>query len=339
MSAPPVDVAVVGSVNVDLVASVERLPVRGETVAAQGFAQLVGGKGGNQAVAAARLGRRVALVGLTGDDAEGAQVRAALAAEGLDLTHLGETAAAPTGRAIVVVGQDAENHIVVVGGANTALAEEHLAAADVVLRTARVVVAQLEVPVPTVLAAARRTAGTLVLNAAPARDLPRALLERVDVLVVNEVEYEVVLGRPVPQDLADVPEHVAEQGLTCAVVVTLGARGAVLCDADRVVHAEPPAVAVVDTTGAGDTFVGALADALSRDLPPREALRWAVHAAALSVGSLGATTGMPTRAQVEASLAGEVADRVEDADGAEGADGDVGEAGDERRGGPGATPA
>nr|WP_297429811.1 ribokinase [uncultured Actinotalea sp.] len=334
MSARPVEVAVVGSVNVDLVASVERLPVRGETVAAHGFAQLVGGKGGNQAVAAARLGRRVALVALTGDDAEGARVRTALAAEGLDLTHLGETATAPTGRAIVVVGQDAENHIVLVGGANAALAEEHLAAADDVLRTARVVVVQLEVPVPTVLAAAHRAAGTLVLNAAPAQELPWELLERVDVLVVNEVEYAAVLGRPVPPDPADVPAHVADEGLTCAVVVTLGARGAVLCDAGGLVHAAPPTVAVRDTTGAGDTFVGALADALSRDLPPRDALRWAVHAAALSVGSLGATTGMPTRAQVEASLAGDDVDAGDDGGAGDGRDGTEGDSG-----GPGATPA
>jgi ribokinase len=299
-----VDIAVVGSVNVDLVASVARLPLPGETVAARGFAQFVGGKGGNQAVAAARLGRHVALVGLTGDDAEGGVVRAALAAEGVDVAHLGVAPTTATGRAIVVVAEDAANHIVVVGGANAALAEEHLADAADVLGTARVVVVQLEVPLGTVLAAARRATGTLVLNPAPARALPRELLGRVDVLVVNEVEHEAVLGRPVPADLRDVAAHVAAAGLTCTVVVTLGARGAVLCGRDGVVVEAPPDVAVLDTTGAGDTFIGALADALSRGEDPRDALRWAVHAASLSVGALGATTAMPTAAQVAASVAG-----------------------------------
>jgi ribokinase len=302
MTPAQVDVAVVGSVNIDLVASVARLPLPGETVHALGFEQFFGGKGGNQAVAAARLGRQVALVGLTGPDAEGEAVRRALAAEGVDVTHLGSTTEAGTGRAIVLVAQDAENSIVVVAGANAALASRHLDAAAEVLSRAAVVVAQLEVPVGTVLEAARRSGGTFVLNPAPAQELPRALLELVDVLVVNEVEYEVVLGRALPEDLAEVPAHVAASGLRCTVVVTLGGRGAALCRAGEVVTVEPPAVPVVDTTGAGDTFIGALADALSRHEAPRDALRWAVHAASLSVGSLGATTGMPSPAQVAASV-------------------------------------
>ncbi|EYR65044.1 ribokinase [Actinotalea ferrariae CF5-4] len=296
------DVAVVGSVNIDLVASVVRLPLPGETVHALGFEQFFGGKGSNQAVAAARLGRHVAFVGLTGADAEGGAVRAALTAEGIDVTHLGVTAEAGTGRAIVVVAQDAENSIVVVGGANAVLGERQIADATDLLDDAAVVVAQLEVPVGTVLAAARAAAGTFVLNPAPAQELPRELLDLVDVLVVNEVEYEVVLGRPLPEDLTEVPAHVAESGLRCTVVVTLGGRGAALCHDGVVVTEVPPQVPVVDTTGAGDTFIGALADALSRHEDPHAALRWAVHAASLSVGSLGATTGMPTPAQVAASV-------------------------------------
>ncbi|MBC7291534.1 MAG: ribokinase [Actinotalea sp.] len=302
MTPARVDVAVVGSVNIDLVATVARLPLPGETVPALGFEQFFGGKGSNQAVAAARLGRRVAFVGLTGEDAEGGAVRAALGAEGVDVSHLGTTAEAGTGRAIVLVADDAENSIVVVGGANAVLGEEHLTGAAEVLEQAAVVVAQLEVPVETVLAAARLAGGTVVLNPAPARALPRELLEAVDVLVVNEVEYEVVLGRPLPTDLADVPADVAASGLRGTVVVTLGGRGAVLCDGGEVVAEAPPVVPVVDTTGAGDTFIGALADALSRREPPRDALRWAVHAASLSVGALGATTGMPSSEQVAESI-------------------------------------
>lgn len=303
MSPERVDVAVVGSVNIDLVASVTRLPLPGETVHAVGYDQFVGGKGGNQAVAAARLGRRVVFVGLTGSDPEGDAVRNALAAEDVDLAHLGVARDASTGRAIVLVDDRAENSIVVVGGANAALTPDHLEPAADALTRAAVVVAQLEVPVETVTAAARRAAGTFVLNPAPARELPRELLELVDVLVVNETEYEVVLGAPVPADHADIPAHVASKGLACTVVLTLGSRGALLCTGEEV-HALPaPTVPVVDTTGAGDTFIGALADALSRGEDAITAARWAVHAASLSVGSLGATTGMPTREEVVASFA------------------------------------
>ncbi|WP_225755184.1 ribokinase [Actinotalea sp. Marseille-Q4924] len=303
MSSGRTEIAVVGSVNVDLVATVARLPLPGQTVPALGFEQFSGGKGANQAVAAARLGRRVALVGLTGSDAEGAAVRAALARGGVDVTHLGVADGAPTGRAIVLVADDAENSIVVVAGSNALLGEVDVAAASEELRDAAVVLAQLEVPVDAVLAAARGAAGTFVLNPAPARELPDELLDLVDVLVLNEVEYEVVIGRPLPADLADLPAHLAQSGLRCAVVVTLGGRGAALCQDGAVVVETPPHVPVVDTTGAGDTFIGALADALSRHEGPPAALRWAVHAASLSVGALGATTGMPTSDQVGASLA------------------------------------
>ena len=299
-----VDVAVVGSVNIDLVATVDHLPVPGETVHALGFEQFVGGKGGNQAVAAARLGRHVAFVGLVGEDAESDSVRRALAAEGVDLAHLGSAAGVETGRAIVLVGRDAENSIVVVGGANAALSPDHLQSAAAVLEQAAVLVSQLEIPVETVLAAARRAGGTFVLNPAPAQELSDDLLRLVDVLVVNETEYAVVLGRPLPEDLSEVEAHVAERGLRCAVVVTLGGRGAALCQDGDVVRMPSPPVPVVDTTGAGDTFIGALADAQARGESAPEALRWAVHAASLSVGALGATTGMPTRDQVRASIAG-----------------------------------
>lgn len=304
MSRARTEVAVVGSVNVDLVATVSRLPRPGQTVPAHGFQQLPGGKGANQAVAAARLGRRVAFVGLTGADAEGAAARAGLEREGVDVAHLGIAPGAATGRAIVLVAEDAENSIVVVGGANALLGDEHVLDASAVVGRAAVVVAQLEVPVGTVLAAARAATGTVVLNPAPAQEVPRELLDLVDLLVVNEVEYEVVLGRPVPDDLAGLAGDVARSGLRGAVVVTLGGRGAALVQDGRVLVEGPPPVPVVDTTGAGDTFIGALADALSRGERPRDALRWAVHAASLSVGGLGATTAMPTAGQVAASVAG-----------------------------------
>lgn len=307
---PQAQVAVVGSVNIDLVASVAQLPLPGETVHGLGYEQFVGGKGGNQAVAAARLGRSVAFVGLVGDDTEGQTARSALAAEGVDLTHLGTISTAGTGRAVVTVAQDAENSIVVIGGANAAVGIEQLDQAQEVLATAAVVVAQLEIPVETVLETARRTTGMFVLNPAPAQELSPELLSYVDVLVVNEVEYAVVMGRPLPTDFDQIEEHVAAAGLNCAVVVTLGSRGAVLYDQGDVVWVASPPVPVVDTTGAGDTFIGALADALSRGESSAVAVRWAVHAASLSVGTLGATTGMPWRKQVAASIGSHPGDLV-----------------------------
>jgi ribokinase len=303
MSPTQVDVAVVGSVNIDLVASVARLPLPGETVSAHGFTQLPGGKGSNQAVAAARLGRRVAFVGLIGDDAEAAAVRSALEAGQVDVTHLRTEPGTPTGRALVVVDESAENTIVVVGGANSRLSPAHVEAAGEVLRGAPVVVAQLEVPIETVTAAAQLSGGRFVLNPAPARELPAELLQHVDVLVVNETEYEVVAGHPLPDDPAELGARLATSGWGCTVVVTLGARGCLVWDGGEVAHVPAPVVPVVDTTGAGDTFIGALADALSREEPPLAAARWAVHAASRSVGALGATTAMPDRADVLAAIA------------------------------------
>lgn len=304
MTPTQVDVAVVGSVNIDLVASVPRLPLPGETVPAHSYAQFPGGKGSNQAVAAARLGRRVALVGLTGDDAESGEVRSALRNASVDLTHLATEAGVPTGRALVVVDEDAENTIVVVGGANMRLTPAHLEAAADLLRTARVVLAQLEVPLETVTAAARASEGTFVLNPAPAAPLPAELMQDVDVLVLNETEYEVVAGHPLPDQDGELATRLAASGWRCTVVVTLGARGCLVWEGDDVVHVPAPVVPVVDTTGAGDTFTGALADALSREEPVLAAARWAVHAASRSVGALGATTAMPDRADVLAAMHG-----------------------------------
>jgi ribokinase len=302
MTPTQVDVAVVGSVNIDLVASVARLPQPGETVHADDFAQFPGGKGSNQAVAAARLGRRVAFVGLIGDDAEAGEVRAALERGSVDVTHLRTEPGTPTGRALVVVDEAAENTIIVVGGANMRLTPAHVEAAGDVVRGARVVVAQLEIPVETVTAAARLAAGRFVLNPAPAQQLPAELMERVDVLVLNETEYEVVAGHPLPDDPAELGSRLASSGWQCTVVVTLGARGCLVWDGGEVASVPAPVVPVVDTTGAGDTFIGALADALSRDEPPLTAARWAVHAASKSVGALGATTAMPDRAAVLAAM-------------------------------------
>ncbi|WP_225755236.1 ribokinase [Actinotalea sp. Marseille-Q4924] len=303
MSPAALDVVVVGSVNVDLVASVERMPAPGETVSALRAQRLVGGKGSNQAVAAARLGCSVAMVGIVGDDPDGELARRALADEGVDVDRLGVAVGELTGRAMVWVDADAQNSIVVIPGANALLTSDLVGEAGECIRRARVVLAQLETPLESVRAAARLARGIVVLNPAPAQVLPTDLLERVDVLVVNETEYEIVTARQLPASPRAVVEALRDLPLPCDVVVTLGSQGAVVRDGDEVEHIAAPDVAVVDTTGAGDCFVGAFASFLSDGGTPTAAARWAVHAASISVGAVGATTAMPDRAAVEASIA------------------------------------
>lgn len=297
------DIVVIGSANVDLVTRVERLPAPGETVLATGYAEHAGGKGANQAIAAARLGRAVSFVGVVGDDGPGAWLTEALVAEGVDVAKLRRLPGVPTGRAIVLVDDAAENCIVVVSGANAELGPDDVTAASHTLRGAAVAVAQLEIPLEAVRAAAGHAAGRFVLNPAPARPLDADLLDRVDVLVVNEGEFARVTGVEVGNGAEAFADRVAQAGLRCAVVVTLGGRGAMVCEDGQVRVCPAPPVTVVDTTGAGDCFVGALADALARGRPLPEALHWAVAAASLSTQSLGATTAMPTSAEVEALLA------------------------------------
>lgn len=291
-------IVVAGSLNMDLVGQVSRLPSWGETVMGEGFARHAGGKGGNQAVAAARLGAPVTFVGAVGDDAFGAELRRGLQQEGVDADGL-QLVRAATGCALIHVRADGANAISVLPGAN-ALAPPPPSAwpADW-----RCLVLQLEIPLPVVMAWARaaRAAGALVLlNAAPMQDLPADLLQAVDLLVVNEVELQALVG---PRPDVDAALQAAAQRGPRQVVVTLGAQGCRAWDEGRLLHRPGLHVAVIDSTGAGDTFVGALAAALWRRQPFDEALTWANAAAALSCTGAGARGGMPSAAEVEAWLA------------------------------------
>lgn len=306
------EIIVVGSVNLDLVVTVPTLPRPGETVLARNHIEFPGGKGGNQAIAAARLGRRVAFVGRIGRDAAGDLVRDALIDEGVDVSELIPLADEATGRAFVLVDAHAENSIVVIAGANAGLRPDHIDEAAESLQQAAVVVAQLEVPVDAVRAAARHSRRLFILNPAPAQPLDDDLLRLVDVLVVNESEFEVVTGQPASDDQQAMEAVLDRSGLRGSVVVTLGAQGALVWHAGKVTSVPAPSVRVVDTTGAGDTFVGALADALARGEALLDAARWAVSAASLSTESLGATTGMPESADVLKLLA-TMTDQVDDA--------------------------
>jgi ribokinase len=293
-------VVVVGSVNVDFLVSVPRLPAPGETVIGGRFQRAPGGKGGNQAVAAARLGGRTWLVGCVGDDDLGRQAREELRQAGVDTSLLG-TGRAPTGVAAVLVDPGGENAIAVASGANDELDPETVRAAlaSIPARDA-VVLACLEVPDPAVLAAAGSAAARgwpLVLNPAPARPLPPALLGRCAVLTPNR--HEVAgLG---PASVADL--LAAGAG---AVVVTRGAEGADLYRAGRPVAHQPPfAVRAVDTTGAGDAFSAALAWALAGGRALEEAVRLAAATAALSTRAVGARASLPDRATLDRFLAGD----------------------------------
>jgi ribokinase len=301
-------VTVVGSANADLVLPVAHLPLPGETVLASGRRISPGGKGLNQAVAAARAGCRTRFVAALGDDAEGTALRAALTDE--DIVVDLRVSGAPTGLAVVMVDGAGENSIVVVPGANAELCEltteERAAITD-----ATVLLMQLEIPLPTVARAARiaHDAGaTVVLNAAPATTLDDELLGCVDVLIVNEGEAR-ALVTPEPGRVAGVEDRELDELIDAllvrvpTVVVTLGARGAVQRGRDGSRHSEPGRqVTVVDTTGAGDTFAGYLAAALAAHGPMPEAMRRASAAAALCVQRPGAVPAVPRRDEVDALL-------------------------------------
>ena len=296
-------VTVVGSLNEDVLMAVDRLPGRGETVVARAATVAPGGKGANQAAAAGVLGPGVHMVGRVGEDPAGDRQLAALAGSRVDVRRVLRTVGVPTGSATIPVEDGSgENLIVVVPGANG-----RLTAADVdvpSVREARVLLLQLEVPLDAVEAAAQVATGTVVLTPAPPRPLPAALLERVDVLVPNEHELVQLAGAEPgdrsPAALADLAGRVT----LGAVVVTLGARGALVVPAGGgpALLQAPPPVDVVDTTGAGDCFSGALGRALAAGAGLPDAVRHAVAAAALSTTGSGARGALPDDDAVRALL-------------------------------------
>ncbi|MFF8834586.1 ribokinase [Streptomyces sp. NPDC015130] len=292
-------IVVLGSTNMDLVAYVPRAPARGETVTGRAFRTVPGGKGANQAVAAARAGAEVAMIGAVGADDFGTRLRANLEHCAVD-TDLLRTAEGPSGTAHIVVDDEGGNAIVVVPGANaTVTSLSH--GDEALIGTADALLLQLELPLSVVTegaAYARRLGVRTVLTPAPAQRLPPELLAATDLLVPNEHEAAALTGHTDPRAAAqallrDVP----------AVVVTLGSAGSLYAARGAEPVAVPaPRVRAVDTTAAGDTFVGALAVALGEGRPVPEALAWAQAAAALSVQREGASTSMPYRTEIEAAF-------------------------------------
>jgi ribokinase len=288
----------------DLVTRAPRLPRAGETLAGQSFVTVPGGKGANQAVAAARLGASVAMIGCVGDDAYGEQLRSALLTEGIDCQAVTTIAGESTGVALIVVDDNSQNAIVIVAGGNGHVSASVVDGFDVLLQQAEVIICQLEVPESTVghvLKRGHELGKTVILNPAPATGpLPEQWYGWVDYLIPNESEATALTGLPVdsPASAEAAAKTLLASGVG-KVVVTLGEQGALFASQERVEHFPAPRVKPVDTTAAGDTFVGGFAAALADGKSEAEAIRFGQIAAALSVTRSGAQPSIPTFAEVQ----------------------------------------
>jgi ribokinase len=279
-------ILVAGSVNLDMSANVSRLPVPGETVTGATLAQFPGGKGGNQALAAQRLGAQVRLLAAVGQDAAAEIAVSLLRAGGVDLTHCVASPTEPTGVAMICVAPSGDNHIVVAPGANA-----HLAVNGAALPAVDALICQLEIPDPTIVELCASFAGFVCLNLAPARPVSPDLLQRANLVVVNETEAQWY-----GDELAMVGGLVA---------TTYGAEGASLASKGTIIaRSAAPTVEVVDTTGAGDTFTAALTIALLEGKPAAAALDFACHTASLATTRRGAQPSLPMRAEAEAFIGG-----------------------------------
>ena len=300
-------VFVAGSIIMDVVATAARHPKIGETVLGTGMHFFPGGKGANQAVAAARLGAAASLIGRIGRDAFGTELRAFLAAQGVDLALVQETEGAPTGSAVIVVAEN-DNAIVVVPAANMQLSVQDLERANIA--RGDVLLAQLEIPQPTIVAffeRGRAAGARTVLNPAPAIAFDRALFALADLVILNESELALASGRHVDAATPLAELAAAARSLRTHagqdVCVTIGSRGAIAVIGDETHSFAGRAVAVADTTGAGDCFAGAAAAELARGRPLRDALAFANVAASICVQRMGAGPSMPDSAEVAAALA------------------------------------
>jgi ribokinase len=310
-------VCILGSINMDLIVRAPRLPAPGQTLLGGPFAAAPGGKGANQAVAAARMGAAVSMIGCTGDDAFGAAMLETLRADGVDVGAVRTTAGSATGVALITVAEGGENTIIVAPGANATLTPGDVDAARSAIAGADVLLMQLEVPMPAAARAAaiaRDSGVTVVLNAAPAAKLPEDLLLSTDVLVVNEPEGAAIAGLPGPAAREAVLARLASLG-PGTVVMTLGPEGALHArSAGPARMSEAFAIQAVDTVGAGDAFCGALAvrwaehqvgGAAIDDLMMLDVMAWGSAAGALAAMRAGAIPSLPKRAEVAALLKGQ----------------------------------
>ncbi len=313
-------VCVLGSINVDLVVRSARLPRAGETIIGGEFDSHPGGKGANQAVAAARMGAAVTFIGAVGEDAHGRMMLDVLGREGIDVSRIAVRASAPTGTALITVAADGENTIVVASGANATVSKEDVDAARAAIADADVLLMQLETPLDACRHAAQIAADsgvTVLLNAAPALAAPADLLAAVDLLLVNRTEGEAIgagriespLNGALPDDLKPLAARLAAIGIE-RTVMTLGAAGAAVIHERAAAMVESFTVTPVDTVGAGDAFAGVLACRWAEHkigggldaAAVHDALCWASAAGALATTKRGAIPSLPTRAEVVAML-------------------------------------
>lgn len=298
----PASILVLGSLNLDLVLRPPRMPAAGETIACGEGAQFRGGKGANQAVACARLGADVVMIGRIGDDPAGHLLRGGLLDEGIDDRAVMSTPDCASGQAVILLTPDGQNRILLAAGANARLSPADVAAHAVAFEKAGLLICQLEVPQDTVAAAIGRAGASglpVLLNPAPARPLPPGMLARIDYLVPNETEAALLTGRPLSgvEDAFDAAQALRRQGAR-NVIVTLGGSGVAIADESGCRHFPALPVQVVDTTAAGDSFIGGLATGLIEGLSLDDAAHLGLRAASLSVGRLGAQAALPRRAEL-----------------------------------------
>jgi ribokinase len=301
---PAPSIVVIGSLNRDLVVTAPKLPLPGETIHGIDYSQHNGGKGANQAVALARLGQRVSMVGCVGNDADGSALISALEDDSVNTDWISRTSSL-TGVAIITIDANGENSIVVVSGANGDLDESAIDAAAPAIAAADIVLAQLEVPISTVARAFRHATGTVVLNPAPASRVDAHFLRPVDYLVPNRTELATLSERDIPENDDEILACVGALEFDGVVIVTLGSDGAIAVrDGSIVGKSAPPHVDVIDTVGAGDAFCAGFCDALARDVRLPEAITWATACGSLATTRSGAQTSMPNTPEVTTLLSG-----------------------------------
>lgn len=300
-------IVVIGSSNIDMVCKVDHLPKPGETVGNGVFMSVNGGKGANQAVAAARAGGNVSFISCLGDDAFGTHMIKSFQNDGIDVDYLYQEPHMASGVALILVNQEGENSIAVAPGANAKLTPSHIDGARILLSSADLILLQLEIPYETVqyvVELASSLGKKVLLNPAPAQPLDDTLLRKLFVLTLNETETEIITGKPLTNDtdIAEAAQILLQKGVK-TVMITLGAKGAYV--ASRKIQQLIPGFSVhsVDTTAAGDVFCGSLAVALSNEMPLPEAVRFAHATAALSTTRMGAQPSAPTLQEIRSFLA------------------------------------
>lgn len=297
-------IVVLGSLNMDLVVQAQRLPLGGETILGEAFHEIPGGKGANQAVAMARLGADVKMIGRVGNDGFGTALLETLVQDGIDVSQIHKVDGISTGVALITLQTSGENSIIVVPGANSQLTPSDIEAVAADITSAKTFVTQLETPIETVKAAltlAKKGGAFTILNPAPAQALDAALLAQVDLLTPNETELALLSGMPTEnlEQVTLAAKALMAQGVK-ALVVTLGSEGALYLNAaGALVKQSAYTVKAVDTTAAGDSFTGALAVAITQDQPIESALEFASKVGALTVQKLGAQSSLPYLKEVD----------------------------------------